>query len=493
MSGTYRRYVPDILLFSIAFGFLSGVIAGHDWWQGIAFGCMLLLGLLYFGRRTEVRFTPAAYGIVSLILATSFTGGFIRFETAKVIPPEYFESRIEETIEVTGKITNDPAIGEGKMTAIIYIDDIGLRLTIKTATQLSFGDSVTVSGTLTLPENFLTDEGTEFDYVSYLGKDDILYLIPNAKLVSFEHDTHFSLKRALFNFRHSIEEKFFTYLPEREAGLLAGILLGTKTAIDENLYNSLVRTSTVHIVALSGYNVSIVADTISKVLSTFLPRLAASLLGGLGIIMFVLMTGASSTAMRAGLMALIMILSRIMGRPTDAFRVMALAALILVLINPSYVIADVSFQLSFMATLGLLVVSPTYVSWLEKRIHPVLAEAIGTTFAAETAVAPFIMYKMGLFSLISLPVNVAILPFIPMLMLGGFILVCVGFTLPFLGGVIAYPSYLIAAGIIETIMWSADFSFASVHVPVIPLWGILGAYFALTWYFISRSLTESLK
>ncbi len=493
MSGTYHGYVPDILLFSIVFGFLSGVIAGHDWFQGTAFALMLLFGLLYFGRRTEAQFTPKAYLLVILILAASFFGGYIRYESAQIIPPEKYQSHIEESIQITGLITNDPSMSEGKTTAIVYIDGVGFHLTIKDETHLSFGDMVTVSGTLTLPENFMTDQGTEFDYVSYLKKDDILYLIPNAKLISRERKKGFSLKRSLYDFRHSIEAKFFAYLPEREAGLLAGILLGTKTAIDENLYNSLVRTSTVHIVALSGYNVSIVADTISKILSTFLPRLAASLLGGFGIVLFVLMTGASSTALRAGLMALIMILSRIMGRPTHAMRVMSLAAFVLVVINPSYVVADVSFQLSFLATLGLLLVSPTYVSWLEKRIHPVLAEAVGTTFAAETAVAPFIMYKMGVFSLISLPVNVAILPFIPLLMLGGFILICVGFTMPFLGSVIGYPSYLIAWGIIEAISWSAHWSFASVAVPAIPVWGILAAYFWLTWYFIGKTLTQQEK
>lgn len=493
MSGTYRRYVPDILLFSIVFGFLSGVIAGKDWWQGIAFAVMLLIGLLYFGKKTEVRFTVVSWFLVSGICCIACIGGYLRYETAVVVPPEYFQSRIEETIQITATIDNDPTVSEGKVTVIVYIDTIGFRLTIKTPAVLSYGDTITVSGMLSLPENFTTEQGTEFDYVSYLEKDRIVYLISNAKLLSHEQAKKFSIKRLLFDVRHSIETKIFTYLPEREAGLLAGILLGTKTVIDENLYSALVRTSTVHIVALSGYNVSIVADTISKILSTFLPRLIASLLGGLGIIMFVLMTGASSTAMRAGLMALIMILSRIMGRPTDAFRVMALAALILVLINPFYIVSDVSFQLSFMATIGLLIVSPVYVSWLEKRIHPVLAEMIGTTFAAETAVTPFIIYKMGLFSVISLPVNVAILPFIPMLMLGGFILICVGFAIPFIGAVIAYPSYLIAAGIIETIMLFAGLSFASVQVSSVPLYVILVVYFFLTWYFVSQLFAKQNK
>jgi competence protein ComEC len=244
-------------------------------------------------------------------------------------------------------------------------------------------------------------------------------------------------------------------------------------------------------VALSGYNVSIVADTIAKILGLFLPRIAGLFLGGLGIILFVLMTGASSTAIRAGAMALILIFSRITGRSTHVFRVMALAALAMIIANPMFLVSDVSFQLSFLATIGLLIVSPTYVSWLEKYLPKGLAEAVGTTLAAETAVAPFIMYKMGVFSTIALPVNVMILPFIPLLMLGGFIVICISFTMPLLGTIIGYPTYVLAGGLIGFIGFAARVPFASVHMPEIPAVVMLIFYTWLTWYFTDRTLTNS--
>ena len=202
------------------------------------------------------------------------------------------------------------------------------------------------------------------------------------------------------------------------------------------------------------------------------------------------MTGSSSTALRAGLMALIVILSKISGRATDVFRVMSLAPLGLVLYNPMYLVADTSFQLSFLATLGLVLVSPTYIDWLGKRMPAWLADMLGTTLAAETAVAPFIMYKMGLFSVVALPVNLLIIPFVPYLMLGGFILICVGFGAAPIGAALGYPVTLLATFIISIITTASQIPFASVVMPSIPFSSILCMYVILTMYFTHKTLTR---
>ena len=486
--------MPDIVLFACTLGFLSGVFYGFDQSVGIAFGIPLLVGIIYFGRREVTEFSSKNGAIIVAIFLTSLLGGIIRFNLSMVAPTEYFRSKINHSIEISGRITNDPVSVEGKTAAIFYSGRIGLRVSIKTTQNLHYNDLITIKGTLSEPENFLTDQGTEFDYVTYLKKDHILFLINDAKLISVEYDKSFSITRLLYDFRHTVEAKLFKYLPKQEAGFVAGILLGTKTSIDESLYNDLVRTSTVHVIALSGYNVSIVAEGITATLGSFLTRSLTLILGGFGIILFVIMTGASSTALRAGLMAIVVILSRMSGRSAHIFRVMSLAALGLVLYNPMYLVADASFQLSFLATLGLVLVSPTYVRWLGKRMPEALADMVGTTLAAKTAVAPYILYKMGLFSVIALPVNLMIIPFIPYLMLLGFLLICISFvaalTIPALGAALGYPVYLLAAFIIGIITTAARIPFASVTVPHIPFTLILLGYVIITWHFTLRILTD---
>jgi competence protein ComEC len=351
---------------------------------------------------------------------------------------------------------------------------------------------VTVAGTLARPQNFQTNQGTEFDYVSYLGKDNILYVMQNATLISHTRDTSITLTKILYAFRHNIESKLSKYLPNVASGFVEGILLGTKTAIDQDLYDALIRTSTVHIIALSGYNVSVVAEGISKTLGMILPPVVASIAGAVGIVLFVIMTGGSSTAIRAGCMALLMLFSKVFGRPAHSFRIVALATLGLVIYNPMYLVSDLSFQLSFLALLGLMIVSPTYISWLLKvRFLPkICATLIGETLAAETAVAPFVIYKMGIFSVVSLPVNIVILPFIPFLMLAGFILVCVGFFLPTLGYIVGGPVGAFAKGFIWVIQTAAAAPWAAAVIPQIPLFYILFFYILTTWFFLCRNLTK---
>lgn len=482
--------MPDVLLFTITLGFLGGVVTSANLFVGGVLSCALWVGIFYFGRRQGLIVGSVAYSVIMICFAAAFVLGCIRFSFTKVVLPEFFEDRIGEEVRVSGVVKNDPMDGEGEALAILYLDGIGLRTKFKTTQTISYGDHVTVSGILAYPENFLTEQGTEFDYVSYLRKDAIFYLVGNGKLLEHIPRKSFSLLGSLYSLRHSVENVLFSSFREREAGLLAGILLGTKTSIDESLYNALVHTSTVHIVALSGYNVSIVAETIARAFNTFLRPQHASLFGGIGIVLFVLMTGASSTALRAGCMALLVILARSLGRPVDALRIMAIAALGLVLYNPWYVVSDASFQLSFLATLGLVLVSPKTVAWCERYMPKVVAEAVGTTIAAEIAVVPFIVYNMGVFSVVALPVNILIIPVVPILMLGGFIAICVGFISPIFGLLVGYPTQIIAQLLIEGILLVGSFPFASISVTNISFIVIALIYIWIGWYFTEQLLTK---
>jgi competence protein ComEC len=243
-------------------------------------------------------------------------------------------------------------------------------------------------------------------------------------------------------------------------------------------------------IALSGYNVSIVATSISDVFGRFFTPIIASVAGCIGIVLFVIMTGASSTAIRAACMALLVIYSRASGRPVTTFRVLAIAALLLVAYDPSYLTSDVSFQLSFLAFLGLVLIAPTYTHWFSKYLPPMIARMFAETCAAETAVIPFIIYKMGLFSTVSLPVNSIILPFIPYLMFGGFVLICVAYVLNTVTGVIGYPVYLLAHAIIFVIEKAAQFPFAAVSVSQIPLALIVSWYMIFIAFFSYRMISQ---
>ena len=200
-----------------------------------------------------------------------------------------------------------------------------------------------------------------------------------------------------------------------------------------------------------------------------LPYYAGIGTGILAIFLFVILTGASSTAVRAGIMAILALVARGTGRTYDAARALLLAAALMVLWNPYILVYDVSFQLSFLATFAMIFMTPKfekYFLWLKNKF---LFEIATTTVAVYVFVLPFILYKMGNLSLVALPANLLILPFIPLTM-----------GLSYLTGFLGLISQILAvpAGFVTTLLLTyelkiveifANFPLAAVAVPDFPL------------------------
>jgi len=146
-------------------------------------------------------------------------------------------------------------------------------------------------------------------------------------------------------------------LPEPMASLSAGILLGVKGQMPKQFYDALVNTGTLHIVAASGYNVSIVATIAMRVIGGFVSRNVAIVMGIVAIIVYVFLAGGSASVLRAGIMGSLTLVSFYFGRPAEANRLLFVTAGIMLLIDP-ILIFDIGFQLSFVATAGLLYLEP---------------------------------------------------------------------------------------------------------------------------------------
>ena len=191
----------------------------------------------------------------------------------------------------------------------------------------------------------------------------------------------------------------------------------------------------------------------------------ASGAGAVVIVLFVVMTGLQSSAIRAGIMALIGLFARGKGRTYDAFRALVLAGFLMILYDPKYLVYDVSFQLSFLATLGILFATPV----LEQKFARVpkkflyvipLREAMSVTLGAQLGVLPFILYKMafgtaaGLVGTVSIP--------------------------------LAYPASLITEGLLRYITalvtFFAKVPYASLVFKTFPVWLCLGMYAVLLWF-----------
>ena len=210
---------------------------------------------------------------------------------------------------------------------------------------------------------------------------------------------------------------------------------------------------------------------------SFLPHLAGISIGAIAIIFFAIMTGASATIVRASIMALLVLLARATGRTYAITRALFIAGFFMILHNPKILVFDSSFQLSFMATLGLIYLEPKIEQYF--KLVPTkwqLREFATATVATQLFVLPLILYKMGDLSLVALPVNMLILAFVPLTMLFGFLTGVLGFVSTILSLPFAYVTYALLTYQLKVVELFASLPFASLHINHFPVWAMLFIY-----------------
>jgi competence protein ComEC len=203
--------------------------------------------------------------------------------------------------------------------------------------------------------------------------------------------------------------------------LLGGLLLGGKQSLGTDLLSEFQKTGTSHIVVLSGYNIAIVAESIMDALK-FLPKYISFGAGMVGIILFTILSGGGASAWRAAIMVLVALFAKKLNRDFKVSRALGFAVVLMLASNPTLLFFDPSFQLSILATIGLVFVSPFVEPYLKNVTEKFgLREILSSTIATQITVLPFLIYNTGIVSLVSLPVNILILGTIPLTMFLGFI------------------------------------------------------------------------
>ncbi len=352
-------------------------------------------------------------------------------------------------------------------------------------TNYKYGQELELTGAVELPEDFITDTGKTFDYDSYLKLSNVYGIMsdPEIKIVQDFKGNYF--KKILFNIREKFSNSLDNKLPQMQSSLAKGILLGEKSGITNSLRENLAKTSTSHIIALSGYNITIVSEIIIK-LSQGLPIIARSLLGFFGIFIFIIMAGGGSSALRAGIMASVLLYSRSRGKKYDALYALFLATSILILITPLSLRYDMGFHLSILATFGLITYqNHILVFFIKKKLYKWLSEILASTLAASIMTMPYIAYNMGIISILGIFVNMLVVPLVPVLMLFSFL----SGILP---GILSIPftslTNLVSTIILNSINKIGSISFAAVYTDKINLVSIIILYLIL--FYIAFKLVK---
>lgn len=405
--------------------------------------------------------------------------------------PGIFTDNFDKKVTMSGKVVSPVVSGEYTFSFNLKPDNQNFLVLVRTYEdpKVFFEDKIKLSGKLEKPKPFETNNGREFNYDTYLESQNILAIVSNSKTTLIERPKY-SLKRFLFSIQNNFKNSINKFVYGNEGALANGILLGDKTGFDKKIKDDFIRTGTIHIVALSGYNITIVAEYITSILRQIF-SFNISIFGGiLGIVFFVIMTGGSATAVRAGIMTIIVLIAKYTGRTNIALRTLVTAGLIMILIEPK-VIFNISFQLSFLATFGVIVVAPKiikYISFVTTRFG--IRELLATTLGATIMVMPLIIFSTGVVSVFSVPINIIILPFIPFAMLLSFVVGILGMMYTPLAIPFSEILHILLSLLLKIIHFVSEISFSVFNVPKFSI-TILIIIYGIIFYFSLRNKKEN--
>ena len=414
---------------------------------------MLVCVMLAFSRDIKVVMYAAMAGasFVGILWLSSFE-------------PRQFalEKQVGIHVDIEGGVVRDPEFRGTTQRLVVAPHSAPTERIMVVAPrypEAAYGDSVRVTGTLERPKNF-----SGFDYAGHLAKDDI-YFTMNYADVAIVHEGS-GIRRGLFSFKKRFKENIDLAMPSPHASFVNGILLGDTADMPKELTEAFVAAGVSHLTALSGYNITIIAVFVAFALSFFFTSSGAiTALSIASIAVFVLMTGASPSVVRAAIMGIALLLARHFGRQSTPLIVIVFAAFTMIVFNPRILAFDVGFQLSFLAVLGLAYVAP----YMQKKMTNVpeflkWKESFTTTMSAQVVVLPLLVYQFGQISLVAPVVNVLVLPLMPFAMLFGFLAGAAGFIAPLAAKVFAYPLWCITAYQIHIIEYFASLPHALISL-----------------------------
>ncbi|HUX35467.1 MAG TPA: ComEC/Rec2 family competence protein [Candidatus Paceibacterota bacterium] len=466
-------------LYNIAFygalSFIAGTIdagfASSAFWAVLFFGIAVIA--ISYGTKTEWHL--ASFFIFAFAFGIFYYGFFFNAEEAgqKII--------FGQNIEFSGIVSKEPQLSEKyqRLTVELYPPLAGeISVLAPLSPEMNYGDVIEATGEISAPSSASQEPVSFFPKIKITGANKGL-----------------PLKEKLIGFKKSIIAQFKEFLPSDSAALLSGLTLGWRGDFTDEFKKEMSLSGTTHMVALSGYNITILVLVVAGIFGYWLSRRATFWLTSVSIVLFILMVGAEASVIRAAIMGFLALFAEEAGRRFSMRNAIALTAAAMIIANPGTVF-EIGFILSFLSLIGIVLLKPaisnflriegrqkSFMSWRENAI---------TTLSAQLAVAPVLIIAFGNFSLTSILANVLILEFVPLTML-------LGFALALFGSVFYYSGFIISLFtniLLKYELWVIKL-FASLSVPFLSetsSWIFFGIYYlALAVFILHMQKRKELK
>ncbi len=429
------------------------------------------------------RFALIGFCLLFLVL------GILRHEAAE---RQVINSRLqnynqkEEAVSFTGIISDEPDVREdhAKLTInnIFFGKDEPERingkvlLTADRYPEYRYGDKLKIKGRLQAPPIF-----DEFHYKDYLKKDGIYSVIYYPEIELLERENYGGRASGAYakvlEFKDKLRGVVYRNFSPPHSSILGAMLLGDKSRISQEWKEKLNYAGVRHLTAISGMHIAI----LTVLLMIFLTGLGlwqrqAFYLTLALMIFFIAMTGFQPSSIRAGIMAGLFLSAKHLGRKSFSARTVVFAAAFMLAGNPFLLRLDIGFQLSFLAMMGIIYLTPIFRAKLkflpEKGLFN-FRSITAMTLSAQVFTLPILIYNFGYFSVVAPITNILIVSFLPFIMGLGFVFVLSGAVWSFLGLIFSLPLQLLLAYLVKIVEWFSGLPFSVYFLEVSWYWLII--------------------
>lgn len=482
-----------MLLVYLTIAWAGGILFAYTLWNAGMLGCaapawpfaLLMVGAtaaLFVTRRWPRRRLAAVLLLFAILGAWRYQA---HLSAACLTPSHlaFFNGDEAHTVKATveGVVIGYPDVRETRTEYRLRAETITvagqtyavqgvLLLKASRFPEYRYGDRLRVTGSLQTPPVL-----DDFDYRAYLAREGIHSLMQRAQVEQVAVGQGPFFWRVLLDLRTRGAALLNRVLPEPAAALANGILLGIESGIPDAVEEALNATGTSHIIVVSGSNIALLSGVLMKGLGRLLGKRRAVWPTAIGIAFYVLLAGADTAAVRAGIMGILYVFANYLGRQNTAYVSLCASALFMTAWNP-LTLWDIGFQLSFATTLGMILFTPSIQvhfqrmlrRWLAtNQAHPIrglLNDTLIVTLATQVLTLPLIIYNFGRLSLISLITNFLILPAQPPIMIGGMATLVFGLIWEPLGRVLAVIPWLFLTYMTAVVRLTAAVPLASVSL-----------------------------
>ena len=436
--------------------------------------------------------------ITAALLILAVLGGIVRYQSSLPVVNEnyvqYYNDR--SAVELKGMVSQAPDVRD--KSTHIFLSDIEIKTTdgwkklsgqallfVPRFPAYNYGDELLINGKLETPQAI-----DDFDYPGYLANQGIYSTMLSPKIEVTDTGKGFQPLAWVYSLRNRLSQAMAKTLPEPQASLAQGMILGIRGNITPALQDSFIRSGTTHILVISGSQFNIVAGILvaTGIWLFGKKRYLYIWLALAAIWIYAVLTGMGAPVIRSAIMVSLFLLADMLGRQKSAITALGFAAAVMVAITPS-ILRDASFQLTFMSTIGMVFVAPPLQSWGKKVITNKLGEegfvvstanwisdSLFVTLGVTIVIWPILAYYFGLFSIVSPMATLLVLPALPYLIFSGALAAVIGIFALAIGQIIGWLAWLSASYMLVIINGFANIPSGSVKMGALnPAW--LWAYF----------------